>query len=73
MRYVDYYFHEDKAGTPGQFDQSLAGGDDAAPCSTKSRERSHPARRRLGYRGSSRERGTIGAEAAAPDTTAPEA
>ena len=76
VRYViDYYFHEDKAGTPGQFDLVVRpAADDVGAVLDRIKMSVYIACAAVGIpcpiTGNN---GTIGAEAAAPDTTAPEA
>lgn len=76
VRYViDYYFHEDKAGTPGQFDLVVRpAADDVGAVLDRIKMSVYVACAAVGIpcpiTGNN---GAIGAEAAAPDTTAPEA
>ena len=76
MRYViDYYFHEDKAGTPGQFDLVVRpAADDVGAVMDRVKMSVYAACASVGIpcpiTGNN---GEIGAEANAPNTTAPEA
>jgi cytochrome c heme-lyase len=76
VRYViDYYFHEDKAGTPGQFDLVVRpAADDLESVMDRVKMSVYVACASVGIpcpiTGNN---GAIGAEAAAPNTTAPEA